>query len=79
VVIEVYQEGTFLLGKCRCGIGRLVIGGNDEGHPIPAAAIAANVATLIEYARGCEAAQSSTDRLYDQLVRERYGIKERQH
>lgn len=55
-----------------------VIVGGDDDHPTAAIDTAIGVHELADHARACEAAKSSTDRLYDQLVRERYGIKEDQ-
>ncbi len=53
----------------------VIVGGDDE-HPTAAIDTAIGINDLAEHARACDAAKSSTDRLYDQLVRERYGIKE---
>ena len=74
-MIELNDRDGFLFASCRCGRMAVIVGGDDD-HPTAGIDIAIGIQDLADHARACESAKSSTDRLYDQLVRERYGIKE---
>jgi hypothetical protein len=73
MVIELLDRDGWLLALCRCGKMAVIVGGDE---PTAAVDVAIGIGDLAEHARMCPAAKSSTDRLLDKLVSERYGLGE---
>jgi hypothetical protein len=75
VVIELRDRDGWVFAACRCGNMAVIVSGDDE-HPVAAIDVAVGIDELANHARACEAAKSSTDRLLDKLMSERYGLTE---